>query len=129
MNFDETKTLLAHITAIDNRKVDETTVVVWENLLSRYTLDETLSALKRFRLMWPGTYLEPGHLARIIDERRDHYDMAHPYGPSRAQLVWVGEIGGYLKPEDVDRVLTDIRGIRAAIKAGKPLAVEAIENG
>jgi len=128
MNFDETKTLLAHAAAIDNRRVDEITVIVWEGLLSRYTLEEATSALKAFRLTQPGTYLEPGHLAKIIEGRREDYALSHADSPSTSGLVWVGELGGYLKPEDVDRVVREVRDIRAAIRAGKPSAVEAIER-
>lgn len=72
MTIEETAVLLAKIQLGDNRQVDELTIVYWHETIGDLTLEQALTALKRFRRERPGTYLEPGHLlelADIIDEQ------------------------------------------------------------
>lgn len=68
MNKGETAELLAMVAAFDRRTVGAADVEAWHSILGLYRAGDTVAALKQFKHDEPGIWVEPGHLAQIIDE-------------------------------------------------------------
>ena len=95
MNLDDTGTLLAKIAAIDNRVVDEYTILGWQELLANISLPNALDALNEHRRNSPGVYLEPGHIlagARLA-RNRNLDRMKTPEPPETLEGIPAREIG------------------------------------
>lgn len=97
MNFTDTKALLAKIAVIDNRKVDQATVLVWEEIVAPFTPAEMSSALIEYRRTHGNRdYLTPGDLVLIVNERREQHALRNT-GTSHKELVWSHDEQRYVK--------------------------------
>lgn len=70
MNIEQTGTVLAEVQLIDNRRVDETTLLYWHGLIGDLGYAEASEAVVMHRRERPGVYLEPGHVRANVDRIR-----------------------------------------------------------
>lgn len=121
MTFDEAKALLASITVLDNRKVDSTSIQMWQTILDPYTFSECMWALREFARTNVHDYLRPAHLVDIIHRQRINYAMTHPM-----RMGGQGSVDEWLKFEaEIEQLRRENKEIR---DSGARLAVEAMED-
>jgi hypothetical protein len=68
MNITDTKTLLQEIAAVDKRKIEPETIMVWQGILANIPLEIALEAHKLARRDDRITYLEPKHIVSWAKE-------------------------------------------------------------
>lgn len=122
MNYGDTARLLATISTIDNRRLDETTVQAWHGVLGDLDIDECMEAVRR-HFAKSTDWLMPAHIratvAAIREQRRPHHESLSL--PSRFED----------DPDRADRIQRGIAKVSAAlsiVQAARPKAVEATEK-
>lgn len=70
MNIEQTGALLAEVQLIDNRRVDEATLMYWHGLIGDLGYAEASEAVVMHRRERAGVYLEPGHVRANVDRIR-----------------------------------------------------------
>lgn len=77
MNEAETRMILSQVTAVDNRRLTDSTVIMWHAIFAGYSYEEVKWAMiQHFRSSTD--YLTPAHLTCIIDIKRAEYRMMNP---------------------------------------------------
>jgi len=77
MNEAETRMILSQVSAVDNRRLTDSTVIMWLAVFSGYSYAEVKWAMiQHFRTSTD--YLMPGHLVEIINIKRTEYRMMNP---------------------------------------------------
>lgn len=120
MEFNEARTLLSRVAVLDNRTVDAASVMLWQEILAPYTLDECLFALREFARINSKDYLRPAHLIEIISSRRQEWAWMNPGRES-------GKPDGWLELERQEMVAA--REVQEIRQRGQRLAVDAMESG
>lgn len=69
MDIDETADLLAEVQLIDNRRVEEATLVAWHRLVDDLDYSEAVEAV-RLHFRTSTAYLTPAHLRVAVDRIR-----------------------------------------------------------
>lgn len=69
MNFEQTALLLAEIQVVDNRRVDEATVLAWQPLLEDLVYEEAAAAVALHRRE-STAYLLPAHVRANVERIR-----------------------------------------------------------
>jgi hypothetical protein len=70
VNLEQTGVLLAEVQMIDNRRVDDATLLYWHGLIGDLGYAESSEAVRMHRQERPGVYLEPGHVRANVDRIR-----------------------------------------------------------
>lgn len=92
MTIEETATLLANIQFIDNRRIEEQTIIAWHSLVGDLDFSMALEAA-RLHLRESTEYLRPAHVRGGVERimlaglgpRRDEFDNELPVdGPALA---------------------------------------------
>lgn len=120
MEFADARALLARVAILDNRTVDAASVMLWQEVLQEYTLDECLFALRQFARENTSEYLRPAHLVAIISQRRQEWAWMNPGRKGHHPDGWLE-----LERQEV-AAAQEVKAIRAD---GARSAVEAIESG
>ncbi|MDQ1246899.1 MAG: hypothetical protein QG597_1267 [Actinomycetota bacterium] len=116
MNIDEIDMLYTQIQMVDNRRdADEFTLAYWKKLLDREGVEHfhiASAAVDNHRTHAPGTYLEPGHVAKGYKEL-----VRRMMAGFREEPPALGDPAGYMEsirqqradylalPESLDRAL------------------------
>ena len=122
MNYTEMARLLAAISAMDTRRIDEATVATWPGVLGDLGFEDALEAMRR-HFARSTDWLMPAHIregARLLREFRKEQHEALAL-PSR----WESD------PERDARVQRGLAQVAAALsvaRAARPRAVEATEK-
>lgn len=119
MIFDDAKTLLSRVAILYNRQVDGATIILWQEILDSYTLDECMWALREFARNEPDTWLNPAHLVQIINRKRADFAWMNPDRAGKGPDAWLAFELEIIAARD------EVRAIRAT---GNRLAVEAMED-
>lgn len=90
MNVTEAGTLLAHISAYDNRNFNEFVAVTWHGIVGRYQFEEARQAVDE-HFSTSTEYLLPAHLIRLIKSKRrfrlTHFDAIDPNRTDGADIA------------------------------------------
>lgn len=73
----EVRMILAQCAALDNRRITDSTVILWHGLFRDYEYGEVKWALYHHAAT-NTEYLMPAHLIRIIDQKRTEWRMVNP---------------------------------------------------
>ena len=119
MTFDEAKTLLSRIAVLDNRKVDATAIMLWQEILDPFTLEECLWALREHARTNSQDYLRPAHLVDIIRRKRNEHAQSNPGRDGSQPDAWLEF------ESEIERARDVIKAIRAT---NQRYAVEAMED-
>ena len=86
MDQQQTEALLIRASATDNRIVTDPLITQWLDLLGNFEYTDLVNALREHRLTAPGVYLEAGHLAQILTNRRKSAAMLQQTGPPMCHI-------------------------------------------
>lgn len=127
MNLTETNHLLTVVANIDNRRVDDATVVAWQELLSDLPLADCLTAV-RSHFRESAEYLVPAHI--VAGARQAHRDRVRAANEARALEAAVAHDQAPRGPS-VDRT-AEIRDFVASIRDGfntRPNSSDLLRHG
>jgi hypothetical protein len=78
VNLAEVNRLLAYVSAVDGRRVDDTTVIAWQSILGELELDDCLEAV-RGHFARSTDWLMPANVRTMVglihERRRPHHDV------------------------------------------------------
>lgn len=120
MEFADARALLARVAILDNRTVDAASVMLWQEILSGYTLDECLFALRDFARENTNDYLRPAHLVAIISQRRQEWAWMNPGREANRPDGWLE-----LERQEA-KAAVEVKALR---EGASRLAVEAMDSG
>lgn len=119
MNEPETRMILAHAAALDNRRVTDATVALWYELFGGYEYAEVKWALVHHARS-STDYLTPAHLIQIINHKREEYRWMNPSAPLHS-ASWLSF------EQDVMRVARDL-SVEREKNPGRRYAVEVMDG-
>lgn len=77
MNEAETRMILSQVSAVDNRRLTDSVMLMWHAVFAGYSYDEVKWAMiQHFRTSTE--YLMPAHLTEIVNLKRLEYRMMNP---------------------------------------------------
>jgi hypothetical protein len=115
MNLSDVTALLGMVQAFDRRTVGDADEEAWLWILESYDLADAKAALRQFKHDQPGVWVEPGHLAQIIDEWREQWSHQQRIGPKPPG--WFPGSGPTISGEEFGRQVEAAGGWDAWVKA------------